>query len=303
MLLPPSARMLEAVSVDHDPPEDPLEHRYEHRRAASAQPGAAGPAQPPRDETRPRRDGQAPGEQGSAGSNPADVTSSGLDPAASGQADPGRSGRSRPDRGPAGHGPIAGNALAPNPSVDPGPHPDQTTPEPDARPPATIEAFLAGLGTRAFRFAELGLRHREDALDAVQDAMMKMLGYRERPPSEWTPLFWSILRSRIVDIQRRRTFRLRWLMPAARDDDEAPLDWADDGPDPSRTHDGREAYGKLADALAKLPRRQREAFSLRILEELDVATTARAMGCSEGAVKTHLSRAREALQRQLEEWR
>ena len=170
------------------------------------------------------------------------------------------------------------------------------------RSPATLEEFLAGIGTRAFRFAELGLRQREDALDAVQDAMVKMLGYRERPATEWTPLFWSILRSRIVDLQRRRTFRLRWLMPAAREN-ETPLDWADDGPDPSRAHDGREAYAKLADALGALPRRQREAFSLRILEELDVATTARAMGCSEGAVKTHLSRAREALQRQLEDWR
>lgn len=172
-----------------------------------------------------------------------------------------------------------------------------------ARLPASLEEFLAGLGTRAFRFAELGLRHREDALDAVQDAMMKMLGYRDRPPQEWTPLFWSILRSRIVDVQRRRAFRLRWLLPAARGDDDAPADWADDGPDPQRAHDGREAYGRLAQALQKLPRRQREAFSLRVLEELDVATTARAMGCSEGAVKTHLSRAREALQRQLEEWR
>ncbi|NUO75564.1 RNA polymerase sigma factor [Lysobacter sp. 5GHs7-4] len=170
------------------------------------------------------------------------------------------------------------------------------------RSPATLEEFLAGIGTRAFRFAELGLRQRDDALDAVQDAMVKMLGYRERPAAEWTPLFWSILRSRIVDLQRRRTFRLRWLMPAARED-ETPLDWADDGPDPARAHDGREAYAKLADALGTLPRRQREAFSLRVLEELDVATTARAMGCSEGAVKTHLSRAREALQRQLEDWR
>jgi len=182
------------------------------------------------------------------------------------------------------------------------PLPEDGPPEAAARLPATIEAFLAGLGTRAFRFAELGLRHRDDALDAVQDAMMKMLAYRDRPAPEWTPLFWSILRSRIVDIQRRRTFRLRWLAPAPREDD-APLDWADDGPDPQRTHDGREAYARMSDALAKLPRRQREAFSLRILEELDVATTARAMGCSEGAVKTHLSRAREALQRQLEEWR
>ena len=170
------------------------------------------------------------------------------------------------------------------------------------RLPASLEEFLAGIGTRAFRFAELGLRNRDDALDAVQDAMMKMLAYRERPAEEWTPLFWSILRSRIVDIQRRRTFRLRWLMPAP-EREESALDWADDAPDPSRAHEGREAYGKLADALGKLPARQREAFTLRVLEELDVATTARAMGCSEGAVKTHLSRAREALQRQLEDWR
>lgn len=171
-----------------------------------------------------------------------------------------------------------------------------------ARLPASLEEFLAGVGTRAFRFAELGLRQRDDALDAVQDAMMKMLSYGDRPAEEWTPLFWSILRRRIVDVQRRRTFRLRWLMPTPERDDST-LDWADDGPDPSRTFDGREAYAKLSEAMAKLPRRQREAFSLRILEELDVATTARAMGCSEGAVKTHLSRAREALQRQLEDWR
>jgi len=171
------------------------------------------------------------------------------------------------------------------------------------REPATLDEFLAGIGTRAFRFAELGLRQRDDALDAVQDAMMKMLGYRERPPAEWTPLFWSILRRRIVDLQRRRRFRLRWLMPGSDHEESNTLDWADDAPDPSRAHDGREAYGRFADALGTLPRRQREAFTLRILEELDVATTARAMGCSEGAVKTHLSRAREALQRQLEAWR
>jgi RNA polymerase sigma factor (sigma-70 family) len=171
-----------------------------------------------------------------------------------------------------------------------------------ARVPASLDEFLAGIGTRAFRFAELGLRQREDALDVVQDAMIRMLAYRERPSAEWTPLFWSILRSRIVDAQRRRMFRLRWLVPAPAHDDGSAIDWADDGPDPSRTHDGREAYGRLADALGTLPRRQREAFSLRVLEELDVATTARAMGCSEGAVKTHLSRARDALKKHLDDW-
>ena len=53
-------------------------------------------------------------------------------------------------------------------------------------------------------------------------------------------------------------------------------------------------------ALRELPARQREAFTLRVLQQLDGATTAAAMGCSEGAVKTHLSRARQALQQHLE---
>jgi len=170
-------------------------------------------------------------------------------------------------------------------------------------PPATLEEFLSGVSTRAFRFAELGLRHRDDALDAVQDAMAKMLGYRDRPAAEWTPLFWSVLRSRIIDVQRRRTFRLKWLTDA-RDPDGEEIDWADEAtPDPSRAHDGREAWGRLATALRGLPARQREAFTLRVLEELDVEATAKIMGCGEGSVKTHLFRAREALQKQLEEFR
>ncbi len=110
-----------------------------------------------------------------------------------------------------------------------------------------------------------------------------------------------MLRSRVIDVQRRRGFRLKWLMPAPADD--APVDWADPGPEPARHNEGREAYARIVVALRGLPARQREAFTLRVLEELDVETTARVMGCSSGSVKTHLSRAREALQRQLEEFR
>nr|WP_272494228.1 RNA polymerase sigma factor [Stenotrophomonas mori] len=172
-------------------------------------------------------------------------------------------------------------------------------PAAETAPPASLDAFLAGIGPRAFRFAEAGLRQREDALDAVQDAMERMLGYRGQPASEWTPLFWSILRRRIIDLQRRRSFRLRFWAPA-QDDEDASIDWADDGPGPAQRHEQREDYERLVRALRQLPARQREAFSLRVLQELDVATTARAMGCSEGSVKTHLSRARDALQKQLE---
>jgi len=167
---------------------------------------------------------------------------------------------------------------------------------------ASLDAFLAQVGPRAFRFAEAGLRQREDALDAVQDAMMKMLAYRERPPQEWTPLFWSILRRRIIDLQRRARFRLRWLAPAGDGHGgDAGIDWADPGAGPAQAHEQREAYGRLAQALRALPARQREAFTLRVLEEMDVATTAQVMGCSEGSVKTHLSRARQALHTQLED--
>ncbi|WP_245979234.1 RNA polymerase sigma factor [Solilutibacter pythonis] len=167
----------------------------------------------------------------------------------------------------------------------------------------TLDAFLAEVGPRAFRFAEAGLRHREDALDTVQEAMLKMLGYRDRPAAEWPPLFWRILRTRIIDAQRRRRFRFGWLSSSTTDHGDV-VDWTEDaGPDPSRSHDGREAWARMRQAMRTLPARQREAFTLRVLEEFDVAQTASIMGCSEGSVKTHLSRARAALQSQLEDWR
>ena len=200
------------------------------------------------------------------------------------------------------------NADAPDPAPSQAAH--DAPPEVAADVlPTTLDAFLEAMSARAFRFAELGLRHREDALDAVQDAMMKMLAYAARPPSEWKPLFWSILRSRIVDMQRRGNFRLKWLRPQAAAHQDDPVDWTELAPshhpdtDPARSHDNREAYARIAAALQTLPARQREAFTLRVLEQLDVADTARAMGCSEGSVKTHLFRAREALQAQLEEFR
>lgn len=180
------------------------------------------------------------------------------------------------------------------------PQPPESTPPTVA---ATLELFLADISTRAFRFAEAGLRSRDDAMDAVQDAMMKMLVYRERPAEQWTPLFWSILRRKIVDLQRRRTFRLRLFEPASERSEDSVIDWADTAAGPSQAHDQREAYTKLIFALRKLPPRQREAFTLRVLQELDVADTAQAMGCSEGSVKTHLSRARDALQKLMEDFR
>jgi RNA polymerase sigma-70 factor (ECF subfamily) len=175
--------------------------------------------------------------------------------------------------------------------------------------PATLDAFLAQVERRAFRVAELNLRHREDALDAVQDAMLRLVGhYRDKPATEWAPLFWGILRRRIVDLQRRRKVRsivVGWL-GGGRDDegDELPSwDPADRGPSPLDRLQDSQSWNDLSAALRELPQRQREAFTLRMLEELDVAETAQAMGCSEGSVKTHLSRAMQRLREHLEGWR
>lgn len=175
--------------------------------------------------------------------------------------------------------------------------------------PATLDAFLAQVERRAFRMAELNLRHREDAMDAVQDSMLRLVKhYRGKPAAEWPPLFWGILRRRIIDLQRRRKVRsivVGWLGGGHDSNgDELPT-WepADHGPGPlDRLYDAQ-SYADMATAARQLPRRQREAFMLRMLEGLDVAETARAMGCSAGSVKTHLSRAMHHLREQLEDWR
>jgi RNA polymerase sigma-70 factor (ECF subfamily) len=174
----------------------------------------------------------------------------------------------------------------------------------------TMEAFLASVERRAWRIAEIALRDPDEALDAVQDAMLRLVRhYADKPAAEWPPLFYGILRRRITDLQRRRTVRNRvlvWMGHARSDEDgdelpawEAP----DQGPDPSRALASRQAHAAMSKAIRALPRRQQQAFLLRVLEGLDVADTATAMGCSDGSVKTHLSRAMHALRTQLEDWR
>lgn len=175
--------------------------------------------------------------------------------------------------------------------------------------PASMDAFLAQVERRAWRMAEFALRDREEALDAVQDAMLRLVkSYRHKPAEEWTPLFWSILRRRITDLQRRRKVRsivVGWLGGGHDNRGEELPTWepADDAPDPQHALEDKQAYAAMNKGVTDLPTRQREAFMLRVLEGLSVADTASAMGCSEGSVKTHLSRAMHTLRDQLEEWR
>lgn len=171
----------------------------------------------------------------------------------------------------------------------------------------SLDRFLAEVERRAFQIARMALRDDDEALDIVQDAMLKLArSYATRPRDEWRPLFYRILNNRIHDWQRRRMVRNKlfgWLPGHSIGDEEDAGDpyqaVADHAQGPSEQVMLADAMAALQQALAGLPQRQREAFALRNFEGMDVAETARAMGCTEGSVKTHYSRAIHALRERL----
>jgi RNA polymerase sigma-70 factor (ECF subfamily) len=172
-----------------------------------------------------------------------------------------------------------------------------------------LDRFLAGVERRAYRMAVVAVGNADDALDLVQDAMYKLVQrYATRPAEEWPPLFYRILYSRINDCHRRRMVRNAVGVVFGnrnRDEsnDEDPIERVAGlaAEQPDQRLQQRRAVDQAYQALERLPRRQREAFMLRAWEGLDTADTARAMGCTEGSVKTHYSRALHSLRAQLED--
>ena len=153
------------------------------------------------------------------------------------------------------------------------------------------------------------VRDEEAALDIVQDAMLRLAEkYGSRPVEELPLLFHRIVQNAIRDWYRRQKVRSLWttllssLSPGRDEDDDVdPLETlqAADGSNaqeaPPDELQRAQVLEIIEQELRRLPDRQREAFILRYWEELDVAETARSMGCSEGSVKTHCSRATHAL--------
>ncbi len=153
------------------------------------------------------------------------------------------------------------------------------------------------------------VRDEDAALDIVQDSMLKLTEkYSDKPPAELPLLFQRILQNTIHDHFRRQKVRSTWTTVLSafgskddKDEEYDPLETLAAKPDSSVPVDPADqlaqaqVVGLVEQALARLPARQREAFLLRYWEELDVAETAAAMGCSEGSVKTHCSRAVRAL--------
>jgi RNA polymerase sigma-70 factor, ECF subfamily len=175
---------------------------------------------------------------------------------------------------------------------------------------AEIEAFLASVERRAFKQAAYAVRDDEAALDIVQDAMIKLTEkYSDKPMTEIPPLFQRILQNVTMDHFRRQKVRNTWVtllssMQSDSDEEGSERDILETMEAESGTEGAESAadlverqqvLSQIEDEIKKLPRRQREAFLMRYWEDMDVAETATAMGCSEGSVKTHCSRANHTL--------
>ncbi len=151
------------------------------------------------------------------------------------------------------------------------------------------------------------MRDDEAALDIVQDAMLKLAEkYGDKPAGELPMLFQRILQNTIRDFYRRQKVRSLWttLLSAfspSDDEDADPLETLEveqGSYSPATPHASLEQSQMLEiieKEVQKLPPRQREAFLMRYWEDMDIAETAAAMGCSEGSVKTHCSRATHSL--------
>lgn len=171
-----------------------------------------------------------------------------------------------------------------------------------------MDTFLRKEERRAYAIALIAAGQHQDALDIVQNAMLDLYRkYHRKPAEEWGPLFRRILHSRINDWHRRRMLHRRyftaWFRPRE-DDPEMESAYAAEagmtGDCPASLLVAAESGKRFVRCLRALPLRQKQAFMLRVWDGRDTAETAAVMGCSAGSVKTHLSRAMEALKDVLE---
>ena len=176
-----------------------------------------------------------------------------------------------------------------------------------------LNEFLKSVERRAFKRAAYAVRDEDAALDIVQDSMIRLSqSYADRPSNEWPMLFQRILSNAMLDWFRRQKVRNAVFLnigdlEASVGDEDGDFDLLESLRSDKSGTEGAEDTASRAEILSqieeevgKLPTRQREAFLMRYWEELDVAETAAAMGCSEGSVKTHCSRAVHSLSKALQ---
>lgn len=176
---------------------------------------------------------------------------------------------------------------------------------------SALNLFLASIEKRAFRMARLATRQDDDALELVQEAMLKLVQqYSERPEIEWKPLFYRILENCLTDWHRQQQRQRRWFgfWRRSSDDEESDeLDYVEQQDEnfwsgqpqwsrPDQQLDRQRQQQQVLALLEQLPLQQQQCFLLRCWEGMSVQETADALGISTGSVKTHLHRVRQKLE-------
>ncbi len=176
-----------------------------------------------------------------------------------------------------------------------------------------LNDFFVTHEKRGFRMAVLSLQDEDDALDALQDVMLKFVEkYAHKPQEQWTLLFYRMLHHRIIDFHRqdqKQAGLFGWFFRQKSGGSSEPYNALDNPVErtsgqphlqPENALLNGEKARHIEQALRELPLRQRQAFLLRCWQGMSVAETAHVMGCGQGSVKTHLSRAMQHLRQRLE---
>jgi RNA polymerase sigma-70 factor, ECF subfamily len=168
-----------------------------------------------------------------------------------------------------------------------------------------LDQFLARFESEAYKLSFVITQNREDALEVVQDSMLKLVHkYSHKSVDEWRLLFFRILQNRLRDYQRRKQFRqLFHLYPTKAQETEDEVEqFKDPNPEsPESSLHSENALDTIQQALGQLPLRQQQVFLLRAWQEFSTKEVAFALSISEGSVKTHYKRAIDQLRSQLGE--
>ncbi len=174
----------------------------------------------------------------------------------------------------------------------------------------SMEGFLKSVERRALQMSKIATGDPEVAMDLVQDTMLKLVEkYSSKPPQEWRPLFYRILNNKITDFYRRNAVNIRLfadnlsIHDGDKDTSETIVATAQPVHNPDYQAQSDQRIERLIKSLYRLPARQQQAFMLRCWEGMSTMQTAQVMNCSQSSVKTHYSRALQALRDRLEEYR
>lgn len=164
----------------------------------------------------------------------------------------------------------------------------------------TLDQFLSEVERPAYRMAEIATRNPDDALDIVQDAMIKLVEkYAHKPEDQWRPLFYTILNSRITDYHRKSTLTGRIFSWMGADDNVEDMDIVPTSAGPLELLTEELTLERFLMGMESLSTRQQQVFMLRTWQGFSVAETADILKCSKGSVKTHLFRANESLMKSI----